>query len=344
MKTHDTELQLIKDLLRVHPKGMKITRIARDLAMNRNAAAKYLEILLMTGQVEMLEHGMSKIFILSRRTCIPTMLDRSKDFILILDRDMKISQVNENYLEFTGMRREALIGKRPDVICIPVIGKRPLFDRIRESHYGADIRTEVREVLHDREFFFDVRLTPTVFNDGKRGTTIIIGDITQEKQALESVTDENRTLIEGILSCICEAVILMDVRSGTISYVNPAALKMFNFSRMELVGKNPGLLIGIGGTIPGYPGNLKDIFRKQGYYETESRLRRNGSGEFTVNLHLRPICNTYGNANNIVMVIRDMTSCTMTGQGVSSPATQNLDIPFSLPVFSADPKRYRPVG
>ena len=67
MKTHDAELQRIKDLIRDNPKGMKITRIARTLGMNRNAAAKYLEILLMTGQVEVFEHGMSKIFILSRR-------------------------------------------------------------------------------------------------------------------------------------------------------------------------------------------------------------------------------------------------------------------------------------
>ena len=106
MKTHEAELQQIKDLLRDHPKGLKITRIARELAMNRNAAAKFLEILLMTGQVEVVEHGMSKIFILSRRISIPTMLDRSDDLILILDKDMKISSVNENYLAFTGLKRE----------------------------------------------------------------------------------------------------------------------------------------------------------------------------------------------------------------------------------------------
>jgi DNA-binding IclR family transcriptional regulator len=63
MKTHDPELQQIKNLLRNNPKGMKISKIARELEMNRNAAAKFLEILLMTGQVEMFEHGMSKIFL-----------------------------------------------------------------------------------------------------------------------------------------------------------------------------------------------------------------------------------------------------------------------------------------
>ena len=54
MKTHDAELARIKDLLRDHQRGMKISGIAKEISMNRNAVAKYLEVLLMTRQVEML--------------------------------------------------------------------------------------------------------------------------------------------------------------------------------------------------------------------------------------------------------------------------------------------------
>lgn len=307
MKTHEEELQQIKDLLRDHPKGLKITRIARDLAMNRNAAAKFLEILLMTGQVEVVEHGMSKIFILSRRISIPTMLDRSDDLILILDQDMKVTSVNENYLAFTGLKREDILAKRPDIIRLPLIGTGPLIDRIRQSHFGADIRTEIREIKDKKEFFFDVRLTPTVFNDGTRGITIIIGNITQEKKELETVNDEKRTLVEGILSCIDDAVILLDFRAATILFANPAALRMFNLSQRELVGKTFGIFTDITSVIPKYPEKLYDAFRKQGYFETESRVKRNTSGEFTANLHLRPIYNSHGDVNNIVMVVRDTT-------------------------------------
>jgi PAS domain S-box-containing protein len=334
MKTHEAEIQQIKDLLRDHPKGLKITRIARELAMNRNAAAKFLEILLMTGQVEALEHGMSKIFILSRRISIPTMLDRSEDLILILDRDMKISSVNENYLAFTGLKREALLGNRPDTICLPLIGSCPLFDRIRESHFGADIRTEVREIIDKKEFFFDVRLTPTVFNDGTRGITIIIGNITREKKMLESVTDEKRTLVEGILSCIDDAVILLDSCTATILFANPAALRMFDLSQRELVGKSPGILPDIACVIQKYPESLYDAFRKQGYFETESRMKRNGSEEFAVNLHFRPIYNPHGDVNKIVMVIRNATICPLPVKRSSHDDTSNLHISLSPRIIS----------
>jgi len=307
MKTHDAELGKIKDLLRDNPKGMKITRVARTLAMNRNAAAKYLEILLMTGQVELLEHGMSKIFILSRSTGIPTMLDRSEDFILVLDGTMKICRVNSNFLKFTGCKQEELLGRRPDTTNLPVIGRQFVVEKMREAHYGTDIRTEVREVVGGQERFFDLRMTPTLFNDGTRGITIIIGDITRDKKKLASVADEGRLLVEGILSCIDDAVVLLDFRTGAVLFANPAALKMSGARSLEEYGgKCPGFVAGIATAIPGYPGTLQKAFLQEGYYETESRMRRTGSGEFPVTLHLRPIYARPEEIKNIVVIIRDL--------------------------------------
>jgi len=331
MKTHDAELQKIKDLLRKNQKGMKITRIARDLAMNRNAAAKFLEILLMTGQVEMLEHGMSKIFILSRKTSIPTMLDRSSDFIIVLDRDMKISQVNDNFLKFSGGVREDLLGKRPDITGLPIIGLQPVFDKIREAHYGTDSRTEVKETFSGEEFFFDVRLTPTIFNDGKQGITIIIEDITQQKKSERSL----RKMVEEILSCIDDAVILLDSRRGAVLFVNPAAENMVGHKSGECIGKGFGFLFGVAEILPMYSGKLQDAFGKQGYYETESRLKRKDSNEFPVKLHLRPIYDDRGELRSIVVVIRDITTQKMSDEGSTQSGTRSTQIPPFLRIGTA---------
>ena len=96
MKSHDAGLDRIKEILREHPKGMKVTQIAAAMDMNRNSVAKYLDILLMTHQVEMLPYGMSKIYRLSRRTGIPTVLDASPDLIVMLDTSLRVIQVNDN--------------------------------------------------------------------------------------------------------------------------------------------------------------------------------------------------------------------------------------------------------
>ncbi|ABS56530.1 putative PAS/PAC sensor protein [Methanoregula boonei 6A8] len=585
MKTHDAELRVIKDLLRNNPKGMKITRIARDLAMNRNTAAKFLEILLMTGQVEVVEHGKSKIFIISRRTSIPTMLDRSADFILVLDQDMKISEVNDNYLKFVGRARGDLLGKRPGTTGLPVIGRQPVVEKIREAHYGADIRTELHEVLPTGEFYFDLRITPTTFNTGKRGITIIIGDITREKKSAISVREseanfrtlfgespvgtavfdsagelvnanpaflrlagvktrdeigspnlfslegippgsrdllntgkkvrfesdtgfdgvkdtgaapgigpegmvfdvritpvkltlgeqqagyllqihesqagfrriidhapdliarfsrdlkylyanreievvtgitagevigrtnrdlgippetallwdetiqkvvttgkpvsfefplphcdelrwyrtscapersgsgdvvsvitvtrditgqkeresdaaQNRKLVEEVLSCIDDAVILVDSRTSTISFVNPAVTKMFGHSREELMGKDPVLLFGAGGSIPGYPANLTEISGNSEFCEIESRMKRKDGEKFPVSLLLRSICDDAGQTKNIVLVVRDTTGRKWAGEGNLQCTPWNPNASQYSRIFPADPFRH----
>ncbi|WAC03996.1 MAG: hypothetical protein OS112_05830 [Methanoregula sp.] len=45
------KISRIKTAPKSHKKGMSISEIARQLKMNRNSVAKYLEILLISGQV-----------------------------------------------------------------------------------------------------------------------------------------------------------------------------------------------------------------------------------------------------------------------------------------------------
>jgi len=177
-------------------------------------------------------------------------------------------------------------------------------------------------------------MTPTVFNDGTRGITIIIGNITREKKVLESISDEKRILVEGILACIDDAVILMDSGMVTILFANPAALRMFDLSRRDLVGKNPGVLIDYSSMTPQYSGSLNNAFMKQGYFETESRMKRNGNGDSKVNLHLRPIYNSHGEVSNIVMVIRNTNLYPVPLEGFSHYDATNLRIPLYPGIIS----------
>ena len=331
VKTHDAELQRIKDLIRDNPKGMKITRIASTLGMNRNAAAKYLEILLMTGQVEVFEHGMSKIFILSRRTGIPTMLDGSSDLILVLDSGLKVSRVNENYLRFAGMKQEDLVGKRADESGIPVLANPLVWGRIRQAQFGEDVRTEVEEAGTDgRAYFFDIRMTPAVFNDGTRGITVSISDITQERRMQETAAEESRKLVEGILSCMDDAVILLDSRSGSISFLNPAARAMFGYGPVEYSGKAAKSFAGITGTIPLHSADLAGAIRQKGFFETELPMRRHDGSEFPSSLQFRPVYDTKGGIRNLVMVVRDLTVSTGARPVVMREAWDPACIPSAI--------------
>ncbi|HPA07350.1 MAG TPA: histidine kinase, partial [Methanoregulaceae archaeon] len=73
----------IKKLLKARPKGLTISDISHNLKINRNSVAKYLEILLITGQVEMRMYGNAKVYYLSHRVPISSMLKFANELILV---------------------------------------------------------------------------------------------------------------------------------------------------------------------------------------------------------------------------------------------------------------------
>ncbi|HXW98907.1 MAG TPA: PAS domain-containing protein, partial [Methanomicrobiales archaeon] len=171
MKSYETVATRITSLLRSHPRGMTITDISRYLRLNRNSVAKYLEILVTSGQVEKQRIGRAKLFFLSPRVPISAMLNLSSDLILILDDQSRIWYVNENLLTFEGKKREDLIGKRLDEAGIGVLGDPEVLARIEAPLVEQEYQ---KEVVHTRETgtdYFTVSLISTIFEDGSRGIT-----------------------------------------------------------------------------------------------------------------------------------------------------------------------------
>ena len=146
-------------------------------------------------------------------------------------------------------------------------------------------------------------------------------------------------MVLEILSCIDDAVILLDSCTRAISFVNPATEKMFGLKQGECVGKEVGVLFGSNEMDFVYSGKLQNEFGMRGYYETESRLKRQSSKEFPVTLHLRPIYDDTGRLRNIVMVIRDTTSQKISRDGSIRSDTGN---PLSMRICT-DFERYRSV-
>ena len=102
----------IKQILKWRPRGMTISDLSSQMKLNRNLVAKYLEILLISGQVEMQEIGPAKVYFLTQRVPIATMLEFSSDLVIVADTEGKILQVNEHVPALLDMKREALSGLR----------------------------------------------------------------------------------------------------------------------------------------------------------------------------------------------------------------------------------------
>ena len=95
----------IKKLLKARPKGLTISDISHSLKINRNSVAKYLEILLITGQVEMRMYGNAKVYYLSRRVPISSMLKFANELILVLDSEFRVVEANDNFLSYYNLKR-----------------------------------------------------------------------------------------------------------------------------------------------------------------------------------------------------------------------------------------------
>ncbi|MDD1679024.1 MAG: PAS domain-containing protein, partial [Methanomicrobiales archaeon] len=224
-----SKVDRIKHLLKLHPKGLTISDLSSKMKMNRNLMAKYLDLLLISGQVEMNSIGSAKVFHLSHLVPISGMLEFSSDLVIMLDDQQRVLQVNEPVLSLLRVEKADLLGK--------LIGEvdNPLFCALqgKESATGD---TEIRCVLQREEHDFRVRQVPTAFEDGTQGTTLILEDITARKRYQEMLEQQEaryRGIVEDQPELICR--FLPDF---SLTYANPAYTRSHLLPYESIGGKN----------------------------------------------------------------------------------------------------------
>lgn len=206
MKPYEKELAGILDLLRDNPRGLTVTEVSEQLGMNRNSTGKYLSLLLVSGEVDVKEYGKAKVYRISQRVPLSAMLSFTSDFILMLDRDLRIVKVNDPLLAFIGMTSDELVGKRVDHYTLPGISTSEMSARIREALDGKESRLEVIVGRDEGPRTFRTKIMPTVFDDGGQGVTVILEDITEQVRAESALAESEshyRAIVEDQNELIC---------------------------------------------------------------------------------------------------------------------------------------------
>jgi PAS domain S-box-containing protein len=175
--------------LKFRPKGLTISDISQKLEMNRNSVAKYLEILLISGHVEMKTYGAAKVFYISPRIPISAMLSFSSDHILVLDNDLRIIQVNDNFLKFIDIDQRELLGKQISDAPFYFLHQLPLQSLLKKRPENREIGCELSTTKNSDTFYFWTKVIPTVFDDGGQGLTVIMEDVTKQKIAELALRD-----------------------------------------------------------------------------------------------------------------------------------------------------------
>lgn len=242
MQSYFRELSRIKEILMENPEGMTIADISRKLEVNRNSAAKYLDILLGSGQLEMRPFGPVKVYTLSQRVSISSLLNLSNESIMIFNRDMEVRQMNEQAVQSLkgeqDMQMEEYLGMNIDTISqrsdLNLFSSPAVLSSLKRGVEGVEFIGEVQIPADQSVDTYSLKIIPTVFEDGSHGVAVIFRGIPEavRKSGSESGMDVHfpvimENMVEGI------AVI----QDGYIKFINNALTHMSGHEKEALIGK-----------------------------------------------------------------------------------------------------------
>ncbi|MDO9325188.1 MAG: PAS domain S-box protein [Methanoregula sp.] len=230
----------ITDLLRKNPQGLSITDMVKTIGINRNTAGRYLENLLVSGQVEMRHFGMAKIYSLSNRTPHSAMLSISSDLILQLDSGLRIVYANEPFLNLIRVTSADLIGKHIEYSAVILMfddALEPFMTILKAGVAGSEWHGMQLTKKGDR--FFSCHVTPAVLNDGRKGVSVRLEDLTELRHR-EHALEESEARLRSIISAAPIGIGVVTER--IFLEVNNRFCQMTGYKESELIGRSTRLL------------------------------------------------------------------------------------------------------
>jgi PAS domain S-box-containing protein len=185
----------IQKILKFQPKGMTISELSKKTGANRDSIARQLDILEVSGKVELRNIGSAKVYSLARRVPLSAFLCFTRNLILVLDKHQRIVQVNDQCARVLRRTPDDLIGRTLEEAALPVVSTPEALAVI----HGLDreqVITDLRYRKDGRDLFFQMQVIPTTFDSGEKGCTLVLEDITERKQYVRNMEFLARTASE----------------------------------------------------------------------------------------------------------------------------------------------------
>ncbi len=230
------EVTRIKALLRENPLGMNIKEISEHVAMSRNSVAKYLDVLAASGHLEVRQMGNAKLYHLSRRIPLDSVINLAREMIVVLDRNLRIVRGNEAFITFTGVPRDRIPGSRLSSPGVSLISEGEEHALSALINGGPDWKKEIRLVTEGIPQYFAARFIPTLFEDGEPGIAVILEDITRQKE-MENATRERDRILNALFQ-ITPVPQFMINRNHRVVFWDRALEMMTRIRSEDVLGTN----------------------------------------------------------------------------------------------------------
>ena len=249
------------------------------------------------GELEYRSIGKAKLYTLTKRLPLESLLWQTEDYLIITDNLGKVIQIDERTATLFGCPVEQIKGKpfgENSSSCFFTTNGSPVTAR-------QIAETGSRELMmHNGELIthFNQKTLPIVLSDGSPGNATIITDITE----LRSVEDALHIKEFAIESSI-NAIALADL-SGNINYINPSFLSIWGYKDpQEILGRSMFSLW----IVPDEAQQIADRLLVQGTWSGEIAGQRKDGTPIQVQLLANLIRNTYGSSVAIMGSFLDIT-------------------------------------
>lgn len=230
MSERDSAISDILALLKQHPDGLTVKKVSEGIGMNRMTVARYLDIMRISGYVDLVVFGQSKIYSVSERIPINDILDHFSDCIVTLDEDYNIIFGNRSFLELAGKTLDEISGRH-------------IFDILNPSskNFGSDLlyefdNCEISVIKDGKKINYQLNFYKTVSMDGEKRIAVFLKDIT-ELNEIKSKLAITEKLYDNLIKGFKSIILYID-NNGIITYTGPGSIEVLGYSPSEMNGRN----------------------------------------------------------------------------------------------------------
>ncbi len=219
MDNYEYYIASIEEILKENQKGMTVSELALDLHMSRNTVGKYLELMYLSGMVDVRNVGKAKLYYLAPRVPVTRVLSYLSDAVIQTDDRYRIANINLSAVDLLGSDEEDLIGRN----LLDLLGIQGLTSEMRTRITSPDrdvaFTEEIRVHTDTRPRHLWMTVADMVMYDGILGHTFILEDITDWREA-----EQKRRVSDFLFSTLAEETweqVCIFSSDYTIQYANP---------------------------------------------------------------------------------------------------------------------------
>jgi PAS domain S-box-containing protein len=226
----------ISDFLRENRDGMTISEISTGLSMSRNTIGKYIEMMFLSGMVDVRTVGKAKIFFLSKRIPVTTLLNYLSSAVIQTDDRYYIQSANISAAELLDTDLTQMTG-RNILDLLTLQGLKPeVRTRILSPDRPLVFASDIELVRLDQKRFVWLTVADVVMYDGAKGHYFVIEDVHEWKEAEESKR-RYYALFHALAAETDDRVFVMTPEL-VFTYVNPRFGRAFHREPESFIGES----------------------------------------------------------------------------------------------------------